>query len=932
MGIKFKVGIAFALVIITAVIISAVMFFYVHTLSFKARAESEMTIISELVGINIDAALRFNDKDEVVDVLHKVLKNSEVKEAHIILNDTIFVGTSLPSKSYQNFRKSNEEFFKDSDDFWIIKDLKDIKGNVAGKIAIRSSMKKLELEQAKIRDIILLIFAVLIIISFILARYLTKSFIRPLLDIESKVKTITETGESSIRLTPQSDDEIGKLVGYINEMLDSLQYQAEVIRDNEMKYRLIAENTADTIWMTDMNLNFTYVSPSEKSLRGFTNLETRNQSLVQILTPDSHRIAVQTLHNFLLSLDSDDDHQNVQTSFILELELIHRNGNIILTENRIKVLTDKDNKPIGVLGITHDITEKRKAEIEHDESRLRDQKQRDALAELATNQFVSKGQIDKAKSILTEISANTINVETVSIWLINENENKLKCIDKYHRTSNSHSYEGELDINTYQKYYNHLLESYQLAVNDVTKHPATLNIYDNYLKPLRISSMLDTMAVSETGTKCILCFEHIGAKREWHQDEMYFAKVISSLVIQTLDTAKRKDLEYQLKKNEEKLIQSQKLESLGILAGGIAHDFNNILAGIYGYIQLLQMTFKDNTQALYFLEQTMKASERAKDLISQILAFARKSDSEKIPVGILNIAKEVHKLIKASIPSTIIMNLEYKKNPGLVMANPTQIHQVLVNLCTNAYQAINNERGTICIALDAVYIYPEDKDYQNLSEGMYCKITVADNGKGIDKSIIDKIFDPYFTTKAQGEGTGLGLSTVLGIVKNHHGVVKVYSEIGKGTTFTVLLPLVVDENAEIQQMTANGLLQGTERILLVDDEEAIIEANKMMLNHLGYSVLSFTSAIEAAEHFRNNPNSFDLLISDMNMPGMNGLELINDVRSIRNDLPVIVCTGFSSKLNNVDIDKYNINKLIMKPLTIKDLSDNIREIFDSNIA
>lgn len=923
-SIKHKIVIAFTVVILFSVAVISVTFYIINNNSFNKRAQDEMNIISDLVSIGINSALMFDDKTEVYDILSRMIENSEIIEAHIIINDTLYVSTSASLHSYDNFISKNVSFYTDDSGIWILRDLKDDYNNTLAKIAIKSSLNALNKDQIQLRNIMFFIFFVLLIVSFFLSRFLIINLIRPLLAVEAGIREITEKGDNSLRISIENNDEIGRLADYINKMLSSLEEQSKTIRDSEMKYKLIAENTADTIWLMDLNLNFLYISPSEKSMRGYSADETIHQSMKDILTPQSYIKATTFFENHLRKFING---ENPETTFTIELEQIHKNKSIILTENRVTLLSDEKGKPYNVLGITRDITEKKNIEIENTERSKRAQMQRDSLAELATNQLIRSGNLDDSKSIFTKKTSETLNVSRASIWLIDEQNNFMKCIDLYDSEMQMHTSGDIFNLSEVPIYYAAMIKFLQISISDIDTHPAIVELKENYFKKYNISSTLETLAYSEDGTKCMFCLEHRGHKRIWKQDEEYYAKVISSLVLQTINLAKRRELEERLKRNEEKLAQSQKLESLGILAGGIAHDFNNILAGIYGYIQVLQMSLKDNPQMMHYLNQTLKASERAKELISQILAFARKTDSEKLSVSVTNIAKEVHKLIKASIPSTIEINLEYAKDIPFIYANPTQIHQVLVNLCTNAFHALQNERGYIYINIEKTFISSNEHNYHGIPEGDYVKIMVSDNGVGIPPEIIDKIYDPYFTTKPQGEGTGLGLSTVMGIVKNHQGTIKVYSEVGEGTTFIILLPAISEAADEQDNSSKDNFQTGKESILLVDDEEAILEATQLILENLGYEVKTFNSGFEALAEYRNHPDKYDLLISDMNMPQMNGLELIQAIGRINSDLPIIICTGFSSKLLKLDTKEHNIKKVLMKPLTVKELSETIREIF-----
>ena len=379
-------------------------------------------------------------------------------------------------------------------------------------------------------------------------------------------------------------------------------------------------------------------------------------------------------------------------------------------------------------------------------------------------------------------------------------------------------------------------------------------------------------------------------------------------------------------KMEGQLRQSQKMEAIGTLAGGIAHDFNNILGAIMGYAEMSKiMTTDPNIQP--YLEQIVKAGLRSRDLIQQILTFSRKREQERKPVLVTPIVKEALKLLRSSIPATIEIRQHYNARKDTVFADPTQIHQILINLCTNAVHAIRDREGILEVSLGQHELTVADPAYDHdLKEGSYLKITVRDTGVGIDPAVKDKIFDPFFTTKELGEGTGLGLSVVYGIVKDHGGTISVESEVGNGTTFTVHLPLIVmDENLK-QEEELESIPKGKGRILYVDDEELIAAMGQEWLTSLGYDVTLCLSGREALEAFMAHPEEFDLVITDMTMPNMTGASLAREILKIRPSLPIILTTGFSQQINEEEAKKIGIREFLMKPVSLISLAQTVKKI------
>jgi len=378
---------------------------------------------------------------------------------------------------------------------------------------------------------------------------------------------------------------------------------------------------------------------------------------------------------------------------------------------------------------------------------------------------------------------------------------------------------------------------------------------------------------------------------------------------------------------EDQLRQAQKMEAIGTLAGGIAHDFNNILGSVMGYTELAQMKASDAEMERY-LDQVLKASDRAKALVAQILTFSRQSSQEKKPLSVTPIFKEVLKLLRSSLPSNIQIRQNFSCPNDAVHADPTQIYQVLMNLCTNAAHAMREEGGILEVTLEPEHIPNPHMHYEyNLKQGDYTKLTVRDNGCGMEPSTIEHIFEPFFTTKKEGEGTGLGLSVVYGIVKDHGGTIHVASQRDKGTTFTVLLPLIERETMPREE-TVLPIPKGRGHILLVDDEEALARMSREMLTSLGYDVTLRYSSLDALEAFRKNPQQFDLVFTDMTMPNMSGALLAREMLKIRHDIPIILVTGFSERINEEDAKSIGIREFLMKPVSLANLSQTVRKVLD----
>lgn len=400
--------------------------------------------------------------------------------------------------------------------------------------------------------------------------------------------------------------------------------------------------------------------------------------------------------------------------------------------------------------------------------------------------------------------------------------------------------------------------------------------------------------------------------------------ILISIAATALQNAK---LHEEVKKTEAQLHQAQKMEAIGVLAGGIAHDFNNILYAMLGYTQMAEKNAPEEIGD--YLKEVMTAGNRAKDLIKQILTFSRHTEEEKSPVRLVSIIKESVKLMKASLPANIEIRSNISSESGTVMASLSQMHQVLINLCTNAGYAMRDSGGILTIDLKEILVSEsQDHSETELYPGSYMLLTISDTGCGIDKGIMDKIFDPFFTTKPKGEGTGMGLAVVHGIIKSHGGKITLSSEQNKGTTFHIFLPQIKATMETVLEKNEKRIIGGNERILLVDDEEMLAKMQERIMTRLGYKVTTETDPIKALEKFCAEPNAFDLIVTDMSMPKMTGINLAEKIHAKRHDLPIIILSGYIPEIDRETTKAIGIRNFIQKPVSVELLSGAIREALE----
>ena len=422
-------------------------------------------------------------------------------------------------------------------------------------------------------------------------------------------------------------------------------------------------------------------------------------------------------------------------------------------------------------------------------------------------------------------------------------------------------------------------------------------------------------------------------KIRWIRDRAFPLRddrgVVYRIVGIASDITARKESEQQKALLEEQLRQSQKIEAIGTLAGGIAHDFNNILAGILGYTELVLLRLENDSQNRKYLSEVLIAATRAKELVKQILAFSRKTAESRSPVQMHLVVREAVKLLRQTIPTTIEIKLDIANGRNTVLADATQMHQVVMNLCTNSYQAMLEKGGILSISLMYVEVSQEKADrVPGLNVGPHVLLTVQDTGIGMEPEDLMRVFEPFYTTKAVGKGTGMGMSVVHGIVRNHGGTIVIESTLGQGTKVEVYLPFHAGDIVRAEKNDHVPAGKG-ERIMVVDDEPALAVLTFKLMEGVGYSVEYLTSSVEALKRFKEDPNAYDIIISDQTMPEMTGINLARNVLAIRPGIPVMLCTGYSETLNEEQALKAGAVALLCKPLDRITLAVNVRKALDA---
>lgn len=641
----------------------------------------------------------------------------------------------------------------------------------------------------------------------------------------------------------------------------------EALRESEVKYRTLIEAFPDIVLVADYKGRPLFANQALEKQTGLTLQDLqRPREENPFIHPDDRGHVQKFINDFIKS--------KRQYSGVIENRLIDKNGELHWYSGGITKITYEGNPAIQV--ISRDITDRKQAEA----------------------------TIKEASIIINRSSSVAFTWKNQSGWpveYVSENVEKVFGYNAEEFTSGAVLYESCIHPDDLER----VAKEVKTFSNEKGK---TEFVHE----PYRI--------ISKDGKEKVI--------HDWTFIVRNEAGKITHYKGIIEDITKRKKAEEEKSKLEKQLRRVQKLETIGTLAGGIAHDFNNILTPILGYSDIALSRLQP-TEPLYDdLKHIVAGANRAKDLVQQILTFSRQIEQEYKPLKLHPLVKEAIKLLRPSIPSTVEIRERIDTSCEKVLADPSQIHQVLINLCTNGFHAMEQKGGVLTIELKQVKVDALTVQFHpNLEQKEYVRLTVSDTGVGMDEATLDRIFEPFYTTKDIDKGTGLGLSVVHGIVRGHQGDIIVYSEPGKGSRFHIYLPVIKTE-METDLEKKQKIQGGKESILVVDDEKMVMDVLKKMLEQLGYKVVASNSSIKALKTFRLNSDEYDLVISDLTMPEMTGLELAKAVHRVRSDLPVIIMTGYGENITGDILHHYGINTIIGKPIEMQKLGNAIRKIFD----
>jgi len=689
---------------------------------------------------------------------------------------------------------------------------------------------------------------------------------------------------------------------YSEHRVQKLEKKIRDLEQKEERFKMALEASSEGLWDWNIQTGEVYFSPRYFTMLGYApdELSQAYDTWTGLLHPEDREAAEKKFLGHI---------KNRSGSFKQEFRLKTQSGKWKWIQSKGKVFSvDENGRPVRVVGTHTDITEKKKTEKEL--------KIRNIIARI----FLTTAGDETYEKILTLILDMTQSrygifgfIDEAGDWvcpsLTRDIWENCRITDK--RTAFPHQawtgIWGQAMKERKSRFINRKLRLPEghIVIENALDAPV---VYQDQL----VGNLL--IAQKDTG---------------YTEDDQLLMEMVADQIAPVLRTRLERDQEHKERKQAEiRLQQAQKLEAIGSLAGGIAHDFNNILSAILGYTQLAMDRLPADSPVQEDLEQVYMGGERAKDLVTQILAFSRQQKQNAAPIQISPIIKEVLKFLRSTLPSSIEIRQQIVPGAGFILADPTSIHQILMNLCTNAAHAMDSNGGTLTVALAGITLETDmPAAIPELAPGKYLQLTVEDTGHGISPEILPKIFDPYFTTKKRGEGTGLGLATVHGIIKSYGGGITVSSEFGKGTSFHAYFPVIENSTEPVsakQAPTATAFSEAC--ILFVDDEPPIAQMGKQLLKNLGYKAEAHTDPLDVLAMVRKNPDRFDLVITDLTMPGMKGDRLAEELTKIRPRLPVILCSGFSMNIPQHQAEASGIKAFVMKPLFKDKLAAVVQDV------
>lgn len=685
----------------------------------------------------------------------------------------------------------------------------------------------------------------------------------------------------------------------------------------EKKFHVLANGCTEAIliWRSD-RFDLLYVSPGFERIWGISRQDLLKDphGWVDALHPDD-RVRMQAAVARIHDEDLDEEYR-----------IVRPDGEIRWVHDRALPTRDENGKIIQLAGIAVDITE-----LKFTERQMK--RQQSVLLDLAINRAHKYSDINVALGDIAKAAAHCLEVQRVSIWMFNEDKSVLACTELYDKSENVHRAGTELRAEDYPRYFNALLTERSIAAHDAHTDPRTSEFSAAYLGPLDIHAMLDAPIRIGGDLRGVVCHEQVGAPRHWLASDQSFAASAADLVSLTLTEHERHREEQERLELESKFAQTQKMESLGILAGGIAHDFNNLLQGMLGNVELARLALSADSPAQERLKAVGDTARRASELCDELLAYSGQGEVMFTHVDLAKTMREMAHLMETAISKTCEMRFEFEPDLPLIYADHTQVRQVILNLITNASEAIGTNPGTVILRARVKECQASELEtafhHDPLPAGRYVVLDIEDTGCGMDEKTLPRIFEPFYTTRFTGRG--LGLSATLGIMRAHRAALDVRSTLGVGTRFRLSFPALPDGatlEPEATQQKPAPHSGGT--ILVVDDEAMVLHAAQAMLQDAGYEVVLAENGDIAIRIVRERGAELDCVLLDLLMPGTSGEKVFLELRDIRADLPVIISSGYSHKKMSSFFPDGEVARFIKKPYDLDQLLRAVGEAVSSS--
>lgn len=732
-------------------------------------------------------------------------------------------------------------------------------------------------------------------------------------DITSEKEAKDSLKKAYGELEEKIEERTGELLRTNKELTEQIKERLTAeksLRESEEKYRSIFNNIRDTYYEASLDGTILEVSPSIQEISSYKREELLGKSLYEIYAnPEDRKKVIEKIQITGRLTD-------------YEVLLKDKNNDLKCCALNSILIKDPEGRPLKIIGSMRNVDERKKIE-----ESLKNRISIEKLVSNISRRFINLTRYEIDKEIIETLKSigEFLQVDRCYINILSDDGKKISYGYEWCAEGIKDRIEHFTDIpvNKFKWFFDNLKDSEYLHISNVENLPEEAVVVKELYRSYGIKSTLSIPLYLRNRFIGYFGLNSEKMEKTLKKEDINLIKLTGDIFVNVLE---RKRIEEEQDRFQKELIKTQKMEAIGVLAGGIAHDFNNILASIMGYTEMSLRQVERNSKVWSNLNFSLKSINRAKDLIEQILTYSRQTKEELRPIKLIPIFKESVKFIRATLPATIEIRQKTSAKKDVILGNSTQIYQIIMNLCTNAFHSMNEREGLLNIELVEETI-KDTMIYPGIIPGNYIKLIIKDTGHGMDEAIKNKIFDPFFTTKKRGKGTGMGLSVVHGIVKNHKGFILVSSEPKKGSTFQIFFPSCDGKIKTIEQITQE-VSPGNESILFIDDEKILANAITKMLASTGYKVMRETSSLNALEIFKKNPENFDLVITDLTMPRMSGLKLVEEIKTVRKNIPVILCTGYSDEIKPDEIKKLGIERLLKKPVSISKMTSAIRDIMD----